>query len=48
MNWTITIRNKAGIVSTVGYTYKTIDQIELIKARWISEGMEVIKVRRRG
>lgn len=48
MSWTLTIRNKAGIVSTVGYTHKTIEQIEAIKARWISEGMEVIKVTRRG
>lgn len=48
MNWILTIRNKAGLISKIGYTNKTIDQIESIKDRWIDEGMEVIQVSRKG
>lgn len=48
MSWILTIRNKAGIVSSIGYTHKTAEQIEAIKAKWIAEGVNVIRVKRRG
>lgn len=44
MNWIMTLRNKAGLVSRVGYTNKTQEQIQQIKDKWITEGVDVIKV----
>jgi hypothetical protein len=48
VNWIMTLRNKSGIVSKVGYTHKSRQDIESISAKWISEGVEVIKIEERG
>lgn len=47
MNWVLTIRNKGGLVSKIGYTHKTAEQIKTIEKKWIDEGLEVIEVSRR-
>ena len=47
MNWILTIQNKGGLVSKVGYTDKSRDQIEAIKNKWIDEGLKVLRVSQR-
>lgn len=48
MNWIMTIENKGGLISNVGYTNKTAEQIKDIEQKWITEGLRVIKVLKRG
>ena len=40
----MTLRNKAGHISKVGYVEKSQQQIEQIKDKWISEGVDVVEV----
>ena len=47
MNWVMTIENKGGLVSKVGYTNKTAEQIKDIEQKWIAEGMRVLRTSRR-
>ena len=47
MNWIITLKNQSGLITSVGYTHKTQEQIEQIKNKFIAQGLKIVKVTNR-